>query len=123
MKTINRTLLIVIPKKPFLDWAKSSEYGEPEFNFDEGYYSAYLIPEKYDEYNYKNYLKKHYLDIFEEKLYSMIRDPDLWPQKRDLKTYNEWFDTKACDTVFDLSNEPIDKEEFQVTTVRLTSKL
>jgi hypothetical protein len=71
-----------------------------------------LISDKYDEFNYKNYLKNHYLDIFEEELYSMIRDSDLWPQNRDLKTYNEWFDTHACDTVFDLSNEPIEIEEF-----------
>jgi len=26
---------------------------------DAGEYSAYLIPEKYDEYNYKDYLEKH----------------------------------------------------------------
>lgn len=105
------TLLIVIPKKPYLEWAKSFENGEPDCNRSE-HYSGYLISEKYDEFNYKNYLKNHYLDIFEEELYSMIRDPDLWPQKRDLKTYNKWFDTHACDVVFDLSKEPIEIEEF-----------
>ena len=76
------------------------------------HYSAYLISEKYDESNYKNYLKNHYSEIFEEELYSMIRDPDLWPQKRDYKTYNDWFDTQCCDTVLDLANEPIEIEEF-----------
>ena len=110
MKTINRTLLIVTPQKPYLDWVRSFENGETDTN--EGHYSAYLISEKYDEFNYKNYLKNHFGEIFEEELYAMIRDPDLWPQKRDYKTYNEWFDTHACDTVFDLSNEPIDIEEF-----------
>ena len=112
MNTINKTLLIIIPKKPYLDWAKSFENGKPEVDTGAEHYSAYLISEKYDEFNYKNYLKNHYLDIFEEELYAMIRDPDLWPQKRDLKTYNKWFDTHACDTVFDLSNEPIEIEEF-----------
>jgi hypothetical protein len=112
MKTINRTLLIVIPKKPYLEWAKSFENGDDDFDTNEGHYSGYLISEKYDEFNYKNYLKNHYMDIFEEELYSMIRDPDLWPQKRDFKTYNEWFDTKACDVVYDLSNESVEIEEF-----------
>ena len=112
MNTINRTLLIVMPKKPYIDWVKSFENGEPDFDTGAEHYSAYLINEKFDEFNYQNYLKNHYLDIFEEELYSMIRDPDLWPQNRDLKTYNEWFDTKACDTVFDLSNEPLEIEEF-----------
>jgi len=112
MNTINRTLLIVIPKKPYLDWVKRYEISD--FDSDSGaeHYSAYLISEKYDESNYKNYLKNHYSEIFEEELYSMIRDPDLWPQKRDYKTYNEWFDTKCCDTVLDLANEPIELEEF-----------
>ncbi len=76
MNTINRTLLIVIPKKPYLDWVKSFENGEPDFDNGSEHYSAYLISDKYDEFNYKNYLKNHYMDIFEEELYSMIRDSD-----------------------------------------------
>lgn len=112
MNTINRTLLILILQKLFLDWVKSCENSKDGFDFDAGYYSAYLILEKYDEFNYKNCLNNHYSDIFEEELYAMIRDPDWWPQKIDLKTYNEWFDTQACDTVFDLSNESIEIEEF-----------
>ena len=112
MNTINRTLLIVIPKKPYVDWVNNLEIDENGDDTGAEHHSAYLISEKYDEYNYKNYLKKHYSDIFEEELYSMIRDPDLWPENRDFKTYNEWFDTHACDTVFDLSNEPIEIEKF-----------
>ena len=112
MNTINRTLLIVIPKKPYLNWVKSCDYDEIDIDNDSEHTSAYLISEKYDEYNYKNYLKKHYSDIFEEELYSMIRDPDLWPQDRDFKTYNKWFETKACEVVYDLANEPIEIEEF-----------
>ena len=115
MNTINRTLLIIVPKKPYLDWVKSFENfenGEPEFDTGAEHYSAYLISEKYDEFNYKSYLKNHYMDIFEEELYSMIRAPDLWPQNRDFTTFNEWFDTHACDTVLDLGNEPIEIEEF-----------
>jgi hypothetical protein len=111
MNTINRTLLIVIPKKPYIDWVNSFENGESDLDTGAEHYSAYLIPEKFDEFNYKNYLKNHYSDIFEEELYSMIRDSDLFPQNRDYKTYNEWFDTHAC-TVFDLSNEPLEIEEF-----------
>jgi hypothetical protein len=42
MNTINRTLLIVIPKKPYLDWVKSFENGEPDFDNGSEHYSAYL---------------------------------------------------------------------------------
>jgi hypothetical protein len=107
MNTINRTLLILIPKKPFIDWVKN-------FNteIDEGEYSAYLIPEEYDEYNYKDYLKEHCKDIFDLELYGILKDPDFYPEKRDYDTFNKWFDTHACDTVFDLGNDPIEIEEF-----------
>lgn len=107
MNTINRTLLIVIPKKPYLDWVKSFN-----IEIDAGEYSAYLIPEKYDDYNYKDYLEKHFLDIFESELYGILKDPDFYPEKRDYKTFDKWFEINVCDTVFDLSNEPIETEEF-----------
>jgi hypothetical protein len=107
MNTINRTLLILIPKKPFLDWVKN-------FNteIDAGECSAYFIPHKYDEYDYKDYLKKHCKEIFESELYGILRDPDFYPEKRDYETFNKWFENHVCDTVFDLANDPIEIEEF-----------
>ena len=107
MKTINRTLLILIPQNPFLDWVKNFST-----EIDSGEYSAYLITDKYDEYNYKDYLEKNYTFIFVNELYAILKDPDFYPEKRDYKTFNKWFDTHACDTVFDLGNEPIEIEEF-----------
>ena len=111
MKTINRTVLILTPKQPFMDWANRFEEGTSEAEPVSTHHSAYLIPEKYDESNFRTYLKKNFSTIFEEELYSMITDAELWPQKRDYKTFNEWFDTHACDTVFDLSDESLIKEE------------
>ena len=66
MNTINRTLLILIPKKPFIDWVKSFD-----IEIDAGDYSAYLIPEKYDENEYKDYFKEHCKEIFESELYGI----------------------------------------------------
>ena len=107
MKTINRTLLILIPKKPFFDWVMNFN-----IEIDAGEYSAYLIPENYDEYNYKDYLKEHCKEIFESELYGILKDPDFYPEKRDCKTFKKWFETHVCDTVFDLANDPIEIEEF-----------
>jgi hypothetical protein len=52
------------------------------------------------------------LDIFEAELYAILKDPDFYPDKRDYKTFNKWFETDVCDTVFDLGNESIEIEEF-----------
>lgn len=107
MNAINRTLLIVIPKKPYLDWVRSLN-----IEIDEGECTAYLIPERYDEYNYKKYLEKHFLYIFDTELYGILKDSDFYPGKRDYKTFEKWFEIQVCDTVFDLANDPIEIEEF-----------
>jgi len=112
MKTINRTVLIVTPKKPFMDWANGFAEDPSEVEAVSVYHSVYLIPEKFDESNFKPFLKKNFEIIFEEELYAMITEAERWPQKRDFKTFNAWFDTQACDTVFDLSHEPLIREEW-----------
>ena len=111
MKTINRTMLIVVPKQPFLDWVNSIERNIPDFIPATEHHSAYLIPEKYDESNYKTFLKKNFRTIFEEELYSEFHDSDLWPKRRDLKTFNQWFEVHACDIVYDLGQKAIISEE------------
>jgi len=112
MKTINRTVLIVTPKKPFMDWARGFAEDPSEVEPVSVYHSVYLIPEKFGESNFKPFLKKNFEIIFEEELYAMITEAERWPPKRDFKTFNAWFDTQACDTVFDLSHEPLIREEF-----------
>ena len=77
MKTINRTLLIVIPKKPYIDWANSLEINDDGSDTGAEHYSAYLIPEKYNEYNYKEYLKDLIAEIFSPEI--------LFAQTSDLK--------------------------------------
>ena len=47
--------------------------------------------------------------IFEEELYDWWRDQDAWPQKRNLKTFKEWFDVDFYCTVFDLVEKPLMK--------------
>ena len=110
MKTINRTLLIVVPKKPFFDWANSID-GDSEPIPESQYRSAYLIPDKYDEMDYKTYLRKHFKVIFEEELVSEFTDTDLWPKNRDYKTFASWFEVQACDMVYDLGKGLIEIEE------------
>ena len=56
---------------------------------------------------------KNIIWIFSKQNFTLLlKDPDFYPEKRDYKTFNEWFETHACDTVFDLGNEPIEIEEF-----------
>lgn len=67
MKTINRTVVTIIPKKRYIDWANSFDDG-PKLYADTIYATSLLTPENYDEYNYELFMKRNYKKIFEEEL-------------------------------------------------------
>ena len=112
MKTINRTILTIIPKKPYIEWANSFEDDGPELDLETKHSLAVLIPDKYDEFNYERFLKENYAIIFEEELTAWMADPDLWPKNRTYKKFTEWFDVWVSDAVLDFGQGAIVHEPF-----------
>jgi hypothetical protein len=112
MKTINRTALFVTPKQPYVDWANSLGDGGPLLSADKVYATAILIPDTYDEYNYENWIKKNWREIFEQELEAWMLDSDCWPEKLTHKMFMQWFTVLVSDTVLDLGKKPIEIEEF-----------
>jgi hypothetical protein len=112
MNTINRTAVIISPKQPYIDWANSFEDSGPMLEPFEIQPTVFLIPDKYDEYNFDKYLKKKHAVIFEEELASWMTDPDVWPKSRSYKKFNEWFKVSISDMVIDLGADPITVEEY-----------
>ena len=112
MKEINRSVLIICAKKPFLHWLNSlpdpDECTLEEINEDQ---SAFLLPEYEDDRRQEYILKKYYKEIFEEQLNDWWVDPDAWPITRDLKTFKKWFDVEFHSMAFDLVDEPIFRVE------------
>lgn len=111
MKTINRTVVTIKGKEPFVEWANSFDDGAPKMDIDESHSTAYLIPDIYDEFNYEKYLKKNFKTIFEAELYSWMMDPNVWPKKRTYKVFGEWFEIQTSTMVFDLGKDEIIVEE------------
>ena len=111
MKTINRTVLLVTPNQPYIDWANSFEDGGPLFKEDSNRGTAILIPDTYDEYNYENWVKKNWRQIFEEELESWMLDTSYWPEKLTYKMFKKWFTVLVADMVIDLGKKPIEMEE------------
>jgi hypothetical protein len=81
MKTINRTVITILPKKPYIDWANSFDDSGPTMTPDSIHATSILIPEEYDEYSYEQFLKKNYKIIFEVELAAWMDDLDSWPSK------------------------------------------
>lgn len=106
-KTINRTALFVIPKQPYFDWANSFKY-EVVASTDDRQATTYLIPDKYDEFNFEKYLKKNFSWIFEGELEAWMTDPDAWPQNRTYKEFKKWFDVVCSDIIWDYGEDDIE---------------
>jgi len=102
MYSINRAAIVVRPKKPFFDWARSLEGGLPENT--EAWCSVYL-GEAAENDEPVEVLRRHFAAIFDEQLASWYRVVDDWPAPRPFALFEQWFDAEVIDLVFDLSEE------------------
>lgn len=112
MKTINRTVVTITPKQPYVDWANSFHDGGPEFDSSEIQSTALLIPDRYDEFTYEKFIKQNYEEIFEFELEAWMTDRDIWPEERSYKMFTEWFDVRVSDMVIDLGTDDIEIEDY-----------
>ena len=109
MSEINRSLIIIKPKQPFLDWARSLDDESQELTLESMCKdsTAYLIPEIWHDSDEQEFLKTCYDILFEEQLEEWSLDETDWPQQLDLKTFLEWFEVEFHSLVFDLCDEAI----------------
>ena len=114
MKTINRAAAIIKPKQPYVDWANSFDDGGPTLDLEEARQSpnAYLREEQDMPEQLLKFVERHYRRIFEEKLDGWITDPDVWPKKRTLKVFKEWFDVEICEMVYDLGKKHLAVDDY-----------
>jgi hypothetical protein len=112
MKTINRTVITIIPKQPYISWANSFDDNGPKIETDKKLAISILISDKYDEYNYEKFIKKNYSDIFEEELDAWMSDPDDWPKNRTYQMFNEWFEVLVSEFVIDMGDGSVEHEPF-----------
>jgi len=111
---IDRSLVIIIPKQAFYDWANQVF---PEDRMD-------MSPEKTEEHNSyllknelmyddpKKALKNYWEFIFEDQLFGICTDDRLWPETISWKLFTEWFSFYFSAIVVDLEQGEIFKEEY-----------
>ena len=116
-RTINRSVVIVRPKQPFLDWLTSVEkaLGGRVSQIDlteEG--AAFLIPDEdiIDAKEARRYIEKKWREIFEQFLFDWFIEDTLWPKKRTLNMVREWFDVIYAPMAWDLVKKPLEIDEW-----------
>jgi hypothetical protein len=108
---INRAVLIVRPKQPFLDWAAQLDDSGLLPNV-EGEQTVYLIPEYRDDDEAQEVVEEIYSDVFENELFGWHTDESAWPAQRDFTTFLEWFTIELHSVVEDLcADEIIDDDD------------
>ena len=97
MSEINRSLVILRLKQPFLDWARTLDDQDKDFTLGQlaEDSTAYLIPELWQDSDQQELLESYYDVLFEEQLEGWWTDEAPWPRKRNLKMFLDWFKSRV----------------------------
>jgi hypothetical protein len=115
MSEINRSLMVVKPKQPFLDWIRSvdDEPGNLELTELQKDCSAYLVPECGDVEEETAVILWCWDVVFEQELFSWFTDEDLWPLDPSPEMFIDWFDIEFHSLVFDLVDDlPLERIKY-----------
>lgn len=88
MTMLNRSVVIVRVKEPFLKWVKSlpnpTDVSRNAINKDN---TVYLLPDLEYDFEEDELLERFFDLIFEEQLNGWWTEKNGWPKKRDLGTF------------------------------------
>jgi len=110
MEIVNRVAVLLVPKKPYLDWANSFDDDGPKIHPAEAreHTVAFLVPdlELLDEI--QKFVAENSEYMFECALSEWMQDKKDWPKLRNHLTLREWFDVEVHDFLIDLGDDPIE---------------
>jgi hypothetical protein len=120
---INRGAVIIKYKQPYVDWARAvgpnpmPSYSLADANEHDGEmflvptYESLLDPVDGHEDAVK-WVEKRWKVFFEHFLEEWMLDDELWPKKRTLKMFREWFEVDYRSVVWDMGHDPILLEDW-----------
>lgn len=115
MRILNRTALVVRPKRRFVEWANSLEHDGPKMTLEEARTNASLYLVREDDVDEASDIVDEYaLEVFEEELWGWCADEDQWPKNRTAHVFRDWFDVEHIDLVGDLEETPLDDNDIDL---------
>jgi hypothetical protein len=111
---LNRGVVIVTPKQPYLDWAAGLDDSGivPDINDEK---TIYLIPSFESTEDAWSLLEEIYEEIFDNELFGWHTDPSAWPPNRSFEMFQEWFHIEFHSVVEDLCDYEILDEDDEDT--------
>ncbi|MBM5573067.1 hypothetical protein [Deefgea sp. CFH1-16] len=109
MFIVDRSAAIIRPKLAFLNWLNQLPDNDVVLTLDEirADCTVLMVPEAAEPEDAIAYIDEIADKIFAMELASWIIDETLWPEKRNLKLFWEWFDVEIHLGVMDAVAEEI----------------
>ncbi|MBP7999931.1 MAG: hypothetical protein KA314_03740 [Chloroflexi bacterium] len=115
MQLINRGVVVVKPKQPFVDWLNQLPDAEEEEPFTiAGLHedcTVLLIPDFPSLEEMEAFINPLKPDLFEHELANFWEDPQQWPDNLSARIFDEWFDLEAHSMVYDTASTELIAEE------------
>ncbi len=108
MELLNRSVVIVKPLRPYLEWAKDDDdEGLAELVFENlrNEPHVFLLPEYEDPTAQKEVLAESWPALFEAMLEGWLTDEAYGPKNRTLGMFREWFEIQMCSMVQNLDSD------------------
>lgn len=114
--TINRGVIILMPKQPVLDWVVRVDPVPSNLTLAELHQEqdGFLVSQRTIETieDAQRWVYRRWKMFFELKLNDWYTEESLWPQKRTLKMFKEWFDIHYHPMLWDMTDETIQHEDW-----------
>ena len=110
---VNRAVIVVKPKQPYVDWANSCDDDDVKTSLDSlrRDSNVYLVPPYDMDDEREDILKVCFAVIFENELEGWVIDEAMWPKNRDYKTFMRWFEIEFHSVIVDLWDQPLEHED------------
>ncbi|MGL6046176.1 MAG: VacJ [Vogesella sp.] len=114
MYEVNRSVAILKPRQPFLDWLQNlpgSLDGQLQLAQLRADCNALLIPAADDYESAEDFVRQHYRTLFGAELADWCDDDAFWPELTPA-LFTEWFDVEIHSVLTDLVDNPLEREAF-----------
>ena len=114
MYEVNRSVAILKPRQPFLDWLQRLPGhldGKLELAQMQRDCNALLIPAADDYETAEDFVRHHYRALFSAELADWCDDYAFWPELSP-QLFLEWFDVEIHSVLTDLVDAELEREPF-----------
>ena len=103
---LNRSVAILRPKQPYLDWASQLDDGGvlPDVG---GEQSVYLLPSNEADHDGSLTVEQCYEGLFESELANWHQIEADWPQQRTYTMFKQWFSVEWHSVIIDMCADPL----------------